>query len=151
MLTLRTPYLNVTNSVCFAPHNVFMSFAEFVKNSLDFLKRIYCFCLCNGDMLGRAMAQAVSRRPLTAETRIRSQASPCGICGAQSGTATGFSTSTSVFHSQFHSTGAHIHGKTKKLIILITRLHNKPQGCGASVTSAAGPFHKKYGNMLHFL
>jgi hypothetical protein len=33
--------------------------------------------------------------------------------------------------------------KTKKLIIFITGLHNKPQGCGASVASAAGPFNKK--------
>jgi hypothetical protein len=35
--------------------------------------------------------------------------------------------------------------KKKKLIILlfITGLHNKPQGCGASVTSAAEPFKKK--------
>jgi hypothetical protein len=32
--------------------------------------------------------------------------------------------------------------KRKKLII-ITGLHNKPQGCGASVASAAGPFTKK--------
>ena len=33
----------------------------------------------------------------------------------------------------------------KKHIIFITGLHNKPQGCGASVASAAGPFttHKK--------
>jgi hypothetical protein len=30
-----------------------------------------------------------------------------------------------------------------KLIIFITRLHNKPQGCGASVASAAGPFTTK--------
>jgi hypothetical protein len=30
---------------------------------------------------GRAMAQAVSRRPLTAETRVRSRVRPCGICG----------------------------------------------------------------------
>jgi hypothetical protein len=30
--------------------------------------------------------------------------------------------------------------KRKKLIIFITGLHNKPQGCGASVASAAGPF-----------
>jgi hypothetical protein len=30
--------------------------------------------------------------------------------------------------------------KRKKLIILITGLHNKPQGCGVSVASAAGPF-----------
>jgi hypothetical protein len=29
--------------------------------------------------------------------------------------------------------------KRKKLIIFITGLHNKPQGCGASVASAAGP------------
>jgi hypothetical protein len=28
----------------------------------------------------------------------------------------------------------------QKLIIFITELHNKPQGCGASVTAAAEPF-----------
>jgi hypothetical protein len=33
--------------------------------------------------------------------------------------------------------------KTKKLIIFITGLHNKPQGCGASVAPAAGPFTTK--------
>jgi hypothetical protein len=31
-------------------------------------------------------------------------------------------------------------GKRKKLIIFITGLHNNPQGCGAFVASAAGPF-----------
>jgi hypothetical protein len=36
------------------------------------------------------MAQAVSHRPLTTEARVRSQVSPCGICGGQSGTETGF-------------------------------------------------------------
>jgi hypothetical protein len=30
--------------------------------------------------------------------------------------------------------------RVKKLTIFITGLHNKPQGCGASVASAAGPF-----------
>jgi hypothetical protein len=38
-------------------------------------------------------------------------------------------------------------GKMKKLIIflfiVITGLHNKPYGCGASVASAAGPFSIK--------
>ena len=29
---------------------------------------------------------------------------------------------------QFHSTGAPLHGKTKKLITFITGLHSKPQG-----------------------
>jgi hypothetical protein len=39
--------------------------------------------------LGRAIAQAVSRRPLTTEARFRSQVSPCGICGGKSCTGTG--------------------------------------------------------------
>ena len=42
---------------------------------------------------GRAMAQAVSRRSLTVKARVRSRVSPCGICGGQSGTGTGFSPS----------------------------------------------------------
>jgi hypothetical protein len=39
---------------------------------------------------GRAMAQAVSRRPLTAEVRVHARVNPCEICGGQSGTGTGF-------------------------------------------------------------
>jgi hypothetical protein len=99
---------------------------------------------------GRAMAQAVSRRPLTAEVRVPSRVSPCGICGGQSGNGTDFFPSTSVFPCQLHSTGAPLQGKTKKLIIFITRLHNKPQGCGAYVASAGGPFiiQKKYSDRM---
>jgi hypothetical protein len=82
---------------------------------------------------GRAVTQAVSRRLLTAEAQVQYLVSPSGICGGQSGTGTGFSPSTSVFPCQFNSTGAPL------LMIFITRLHNKPQGCGASVASAAGP------------
>jgi len=40
---------------------------------------------------GCAMVEAVIRLPVTAETQIRSQVSPRGIFGAQSGTGTGFS------------------------------------------------------------
>jgi hypothetical protein len=72
------------------------------------------------------MVQPVSRRPLTAEAQVRSRVSPYGICGGQSGTGTGFSQSTSLFPCQFHSTGALLQGKTKKTIIFITGLHNKP-------------------------
>ena len=41
---------------------------------------------------------------LRAETRIRSQDSPCWHCGEQSGTGTGFALRTSVFSCQYHST-----------------------------------------------
>ena len=50
--------------------------------------------IVQGAVSGRAMAQAVSRRPLTAEARFRSRVSPCGFCGGQSGAGTGFSPST---------------------------------------------------------
>jgi hypothetical protein len=43
---------------------------------------------------GCAMAQVASRRPITAEARVRSQLSACRICGAQSGTGTGSSPSS---------------------------------------------------------
>jgi hypothetical protein len=52
------------------------------------------------------MAQVVSRRPLTAEARVRARVNPCGICGGQSGTETGLSLSSSVVPCQYHSTVA---------------------------------------------
>jgi hypothetical protein len=50
------------------------------------------------------------------------------------------------FPCQFHSTGAPLLGKGQKITIIfifITGFHNKPQGCGASVASAARPFTTK--------
>jgi hypothetical protein len=43
-----------------------------------------------GNTRASAMAQAVSRQPLTAKTRVRTQINPSGICGGQSGTGTCF-------------------------------------------------------------
>jgi len=45
----------------------------------------------------RAMPQAVSGRPVPAESRVRTQFSPCGIRGGRLGIATRFSPSPSVF------------------------------------------------------
>jgi hypothetical protein len=49
------------------------------------------------------------------------------------------------FPCHFHFPGAPLLGKMEKRIIFITGLHNKPQGYGASVASAAGPFTTKIG------
>ena len=46
--------------------------------------------LVNFSSLSRGMAQAVSRQPLLPEARIKPQATPCEICGAQSSTGAGF-------------------------------------------------------------
>jgi len=53
---------------------------------------------------GTAIVQTVSRWLLTAETRVRCQASICEICGGQSGTGRGFPLSVS-----FHKCSKHIH------------------------------------------
>jgi hypothetical protein len=40
--------------------------------------------------MGRAMAQAVSRRPVTVEARVRGRVSPCGISGGRNNIETVF-------------------------------------------------------------
>jgi hypothetical protein len=88
------------------------------------------------------MAQAVSRRSTTVEVRVGSQVSPRGICGGQSGTGTGFSPRVLRF-SPVNFIPLVLHYMKKHLIIIfITGLHSKPQGCCASVASAAGPLQK---------
>ena len=61
-----------------------------------------CVCVCiyiyhvNLSLQGRATFQAVSRRPLAAEVRVRSQYIPYEICGKQNDTRRGSSPSISV-------------------------------------------------------
>jgi hypothetical protein len=47
------------------------------------------------------MPDALSRRPLSSEAWVRSQASLCEICGGKSGIGTGFLPSTAVFTCQY--------------------------------------------------
>jgi hypothetical protein len=61
---------------------------------------VIAYCEVSG-LKGRAMTQVVSRRPFTAEAWVRTQVTPCGICGGQSCTGTGFSPSSSVFLCQY--------------------------------------------------
>lgn len=60
-----------------------------------FLNSIYLFIRTfiqlQSTFSGRARAQAVYHRRLTAKARVRPQASPWGICCGKSGTGTGYS------------------------------------------------------------
>jgi hypothetical protein len=83
---------------------------------------------CANVQTGRVMAQAVIRRPSTAEVRVRSWVSPCGDCGGQSGTGTGFSPSCRFFPCQCHSTGAPLLVKLGK-----KNCSSSSQGCTKSL------------------
>jgi hypothetical protein len=69
------------------------------------------------------MAWTVNRRPLSSETLV----SPCGICGGEGSTGTGFSPSSSVFPCQYHSTVA-LHAR------VICGMNNRPVGGRSSET-----------------
>jgi hypothetical protein len=66
------------------------------------------------------MAQAVSRLLLTAEARVNFQGNPCGICGAQSDTGTGFCSNPSVSPVSIIPPLLHIHS------CIIWRMENGP-------------------------
>jgi len=124
MVTVRTVPPGSLKTSTFCPHSVFMCFAwvseqtAFISlysiNLLVFItetERVYCAVRTKPIIEIRAnclltrssvTSRAVSRWPLTAEGRVRSQVCPCEIYGSgQSGTATSFSPSTSGFSSQY--------------------------------------------------
>jgi hypothetical protein len=56
--------------------------------------------------IGRTVAQGLSCRPLSAESRVLAQVSHCGICGGQSGIESGFTSSYLVFTCKYYFTVA---------------------------------------------
>jgi hypothetical protein len=95
--------------------------------------------------VGRAVVMAVSRRSPTAEAQVRSWGqSRWDLWWTKWHWDRFFSPSTSVFvlSISFHWRSITRKNEKKMLIIVVTGLHNKPQGCGESVASAAGPFKK---------
>jgi hypothetical protein len=100
---------------------------------------------CN---LGSAMTQTVSCRPFTAEVRVGPRLSVWDLWWTK-WHCDGFSPRVPRFSPvNFIPPVLHDTNKRKILIIFITGLHNKPQGCSAVVASAAGPFAAKNNSSL---
>jgi hypothetical protein len=119
VVTVRTASLTFTNST-FCPHGVFRCFVWISEqtaiiplysiNWLIFItetESVYCavrtgslcmkqICFVFKGLMTCRYLQAVSRRPLIADARVRSQVTQCEICGGQSGIGTRFSPSTPV-------------------------------------------------------
>jgi hypothetical protein len=83
----------------------------------EFLRQLNDYQLLNDCAFigfGRAMAQAVSRRPLTAAAWVRAQVNPVGFVVDKVALGQGLSPSSSVFPCQYHSTVNSTFPKIKK-------------------------------------
>jgi hypothetical protein len=85
------------------------------------------------------MTQVVSRLPLTAEAWVIH----VGFVVDNLALGQVFPRVLRLYPVNFIPPVLHYKEKRKKLIIFIRELHNKPQGYGASVASAAGSFTTK--------
>jgi hypothetical protein len=76
---------------------------DFLSSIEHFKDIILTRCICKNLVRtpGLAMTQTVSGRPLTAEAPVRYRPSPCGICGEQSVSETGFPLVLRVSHVIF--------------------------------------------------
>jgi hypothetical protein len=93
---------------------------------------------------GRAMTQAVSRLPPTADARVRSRVSPCGICRGQLALGQVFTRVRRFSPVNLIPPVLHYLEKLKKnwspFCSSSSQSCTISLGCGTSVASAAGPF-----------
>jgi hypothetical protein len=75
---------------------------------------------------GRAMTQAVNRRPLAAENRVRSQVSSCEICGVQCGPETGYSQSFPPLVSFHHYATPYSSSSTRFSVLTVSFQTRRP-------------------------
>lgn len=95
-IALRKRNLSVINLYSFVSSNLFQMPALF-----------QCYGQCAGvHFKNHAMTAVFSHQPPTPEAQVQSQASPCGMWGAQSGSRKGFSLTTLVLPCQCHSISA---------------------------------------------
>lgn len=92
----------------------------------------------------RTMAQAVGRRVLTAEARIRARDCPCWVCGGHSDTATGFTREFFGFtlSAQFHRSSTHVYhlgDEQRPLEAAVHRQQQQKQGQVTQDTASVGP------------
>jgi hypothetical protein len=105
-----------------------------------YLKRLTVIKTISKD---RAVAQAVISRSPTAPARFDPGSVRVGFVVDKVALGQVFPRELRFSNVSFILPVLHYREKVKKLIIFIIGLHNKPQGCGASIASAAGSFSTK--------
>ena len=100
---IYSPCFSLQNAICFIILTylvpvlfTFIYRCAKIKKNNSGAKRLSIIKVNRSYKSGHAIAQGVSRWPVTKEAWFRSRVIPCGICGGQSGTGTFFSSSTSL-------------------------------------------------------
>jgi hypothetical protein len=90
-----------------------------VCEDTDIVQKLHIFKILSA-VVGRAMAKAVSRWPLTVAARVRAQVNPVEFVVDKVALGQVFPPSPSVFPCQYHSTVGSIFPKIKKKVLSFT-------------------------------